>query len=113
MYQHPLERLLIYTDKKHLDKFPLSETEFNELYELFTTTKNDFLDPDISAVMFFNEVFYYLTTIFLIRTTSINAIIIHAPMNQNTLRLILLMMDLFPLSSFTTVLTFFSSYTRA
>ena len=64
MYQHPLERLLIYTDKKHLDKFPLSETEFNELYELFTTTKNDFLDPDISAVMFFNEVFYYLTSIY-------------------------------------------------
>ena len=64
MYQHPLERLLIYTDKKHLDDFPLSETEFNELYELFTTTKNEVLDSNISAVKFFNEVFYYMTEIY-------------------------------------------------
>ena len=64
MYQHPLERLLIYTDKKFLDDFDLSQTEFCELYELFITTKNELLDPDISAVMFFNEVFYYLTTIY-------------------------------------------------
>ncbi len=64
MYQHPLERLLIYTDKEFLDDFPLSETEFNELYELFTTTKNEVLDSDISAVKFFNEVFYYMTEIY-------------------------------------------------
>ena len=62
---HPLERLLIYTDKEYLNDFPLSRTEFNELYELYTTTKDDVLNPKISAVDFLNEVFFYLTCIYI------------------------------------------------
>ncbi|MBQ4394033.1 MAG: hypothetical protein II825_01860 [Paludibacteraceae bacterium] len=64
MHQHDLERLLIYTDKDFLDDFPLSQTEYNELYELFITTKNDVLEARITAVDFFNEVFYYITHIY-------------------------------------------------
>lgn len=61
MYQHPLERLLIYTDKETKTEFNLPKEIWHELYTLFVTTKYDVLDDDIAAVDFFNEVFYELT----------------------------------------------------
>ena len=64
MAQLPLERLLIYTDKKHIEDFELSTMEFNELYELYVTTKDEILDQRISSVDFFNELFYYITFIY-------------------------------------------------
>lgn len=64
MYQHPLERVLLYTDKNSLEDFKLSQTEYDELYELYITTKGDVLESRISAAEFFNEVFYYLTSIY-------------------------------------------------
>ena len=64
MYQHPLERVLLYTDKDSFEDFALSKTEYSELYELYITTKDDVLDSHISAAKFFNEVFYYITHIY-------------------------------------------------
>lgn len=61
MYQHPLERVLLYTDKQDRHEFNIPEDAWFELYELFTTTKYDVLDDEFSAVDFFNEVFYCLT----------------------------------------------------
>ncbi len=61
MYQHPLERILIYTDKEKKEEFNLPKEIWNELYKLFVTTKYDVLDETITAVDFFNEVFYELT----------------------------------------------------
>ena len=58
MYQHPLERILIYTDKETKEEFNLPKEIWNELYKLFVTTKYDVLDETITAVDFFNEVFY-------------------------------------------------------
>ena len=62
--EHPLERLLIYTDRDNIEEFDIPEAEFDELYELFVTTKGDILDNRHTSVDFFNEVFYYLTCIF-------------------------------------------------
>ena len=58
---HPLDRLLLYTDKKDRHEFNISEKVWYEFYELFTTTKYNVLDDKYSAVDFFNEVFYCLT----------------------------------------------------
>ena len=61
MYQHPLERLLIYTDKRDKSEFGIPKQAWYDLYELFTKTKYDNLDDGFTAVDFFNEVFYCLT----------------------------------------------------
>ena len=61
MNTHPLERELIYTDKEELKEFDIPEPVFDELYELFVTTKDDILDDHHTSADFFNEVFYYLT----------------------------------------------------
>ena len=44
MYQHPLGRLLIYTDKETKEEFCLPEEIWNELFTLFVSTKYDVLD---------------------------------------------------------------------
>lgn len=59
-----LERLLVYTDKKSLSDFDIPEMMFDQLYELYVTTKDDILDNHHTSVDFFNEVFYYLTCIY-------------------------------------------------
>ena len=64
MKQHPLERLLIYSDKSDLKEFEIPEAAFDELYELYVTTKDDVLEDYHTSVDFFNEVFYYLTCIY-------------------------------------------------
>lgn len=61
MYQHSLERLLLFSDKEKRQEFNIPEDAWYELYELFTTTKYDFLDDQFSAIDFFNEVFFCLT----------------------------------------------------
>lgn len=61
MKRHPLERILIYTDKSNLNQFDIPEAAFDELYELYVTTKDYVLDNRHTSVNFFNEVFYYLT----------------------------------------------------
>ena len=61
MYQHPLARLLIYTDKRDKSEFGIPKQAWYDLYELFTKTKYDNLDDGFTAVDFFNEVFYCLT----------------------------------------------------
>ena len=61
---HSLERLLIYTDKKRIDEFDIPEVAFDELYELYVTTKDDVLEDHHTSADFFNEVFYYLTCIY-------------------------------------------------
>jgi hypothetical protein len=61
---HPLERLLIYTDKNSIDEFEIPSAEYDELYELYITTKDDVLQDHHTSVDFFNEVFYYLTCIY-------------------------------------------------
>lgn len=61
---HSLERLLIYTDKKRIDEFDIPEVAFDELYELYVTTKDDVLEDHHTSVDFFNEVFYYLTCVY-------------------------------------------------
>lgn len=62
--EHPLERLLIYTDKNHIDEFEIPNSEYDELYELYITTKDDVLEDHHTSVDFFNEVFYNLTCIY-------------------------------------------------
>ena len=57
MYQHPLARLLIYTDKRDKSEFGIPKQAWYDLYELFTKTKYDNLDDGFTAVDFFNEVF--------------------------------------------------------
>lgn len=64
MKNHPLERILIYTDKSSLNEFNLPEAAFDELYELYVTTKDDVLDDHHTSVDFFNEVVYFLTCIY-------------------------------------------------
>lgn len=61
---HSLERLLIYTDKERIEEFDIPEAAFDELYELYVTTKDDILDDHLSSVDFFNEVTYFLTCIY-------------------------------------------------
>lgn len=61
---HPLERLLIYTDKERIDDFEIPSAEFDELYELYVTTKDDVLEDHHTSVDFFNEVMYFLTCIY-------------------------------------------------
>lgn len=61
---HSLERILIYTDKKRIDEFDIQEIAFDELYELYVTTKDDVLEDHHTSVDFFNEVFYYLTCVY-------------------------------------------------
>lgn len=61
MKRHPLERTLIYTDKSDLNEFEIPEAAFDELYELYVTTKDEVLEDYHTSVDFFNEVFYYLT----------------------------------------------------
>ena len=61
MYQHPLGRLLIYTDKETKQDFHLSKEIWNELYTLFVSTKYNVLDKSITFIDFLNEVFYLLT----------------------------------------------------
>lgn len=64
MKSHPLERILIYTDKSNLNQFDIPEAAFDELYELYVTTKDDVLDDHHTSVDFFNEVVYFLTCIY-------------------------------------------------
>ena len=61
MYQHPLGRLLIYTDKETKEEFCLPEEIWNELFTLFVSTKYDVLDKTVSFIDFLNEVFFELT----------------------------------------------------
>lgn len=61
---HSLERVLMYTDLNDFEVFGLSETEHDELYGLFVTTKDNVLPRHISSTAFFNEVFYYITCIY-------------------------------------------------
>lgn len=61
---HSLERILIYTDKKRIDEFDIPEGAFDELYELYVTTKDDVLEDHHTSVDFFNEVFYFLTCVY-------------------------------------------------
>lgn len=55
---------MIYTDKKRIDEFDIPEVAFDELYELYVTTKDDVLEDHHTSVDFFNEVFYYLTCVY-------------------------------------------------
>lgn len=64
MKTQPLERLLVYTDKKSINDFNIPEMMFDQLYELYVTTKDDILDNHHTSVDFFNEVIYYLTCIY-------------------------------------------------
>lgn len=64
MKSHPLERILMYTDKKRIEEFNIPEAAFDELYELYVTTKDDVLDDHHTSVDFFNEVVYFLTCIY-------------------------------------------------
>ena len=59
-----LIRFLLYTDKMQMKEFGLPQNVGDELYELFVTTKDDFLEYRHGSVLFFNEVFYQLTTIY-------------------------------------------------
>lgn len=61
---HSLERILIYTDKERINEFNISEGAFDEIYELYVTTKDDVLEDHHTSVDFFNEVFYFLTCIY-------------------------------------------------
>lgn len=61
---HSLERILIYTNKERIDEFEIPNSEFDELYELYVTTKDDVLDDHHTSVDFFNEVIFYLTCIY-------------------------------------------------
>lgn len=61
---YPLERLLIYTDKQRREDLGIPEAAYDELYELFVTTKNTVLDNHHTSMDFFNEVVYYLTCIY-------------------------------------------------
>lgn len=61
---HPLERLLIYTDKERIDDFKIPDAEYDELYELYITSKDDVLEEHHTSIDFFNEVFYDLTRIY-------------------------------------------------
>ncbi len=61
---HSLERILIYTDKERINEFNIPEGAFDELYELYVTTKDDVLEDHHTSVDFFNEVFYFLTCIY-------------------------------------------------
>lgn len=64
MKTQPLERLLVYTDKKSINDFNIPEMMFDQLYELYVTTKDDILDDHHTSADFFNEVFYFLTCIY-------------------------------------------------
>lgn len=55
---------MIYTDKSNLNQFDIPEAAFDELYELYVTTKDDVLDDHHTSVDFFNEVVYFLTCIY-------------------------------------------------
>lgn len=61
---HSLERILIYTDKERINEFNIPEGAFDELYELYVTTKDDVLEDHHTSVDFFNEVFYFLTCVY-------------------------------------------------
>ena len=61
---HSLERILIYTDKERINEFNIPEGAFDELYELYVTTKDDVLEDNNTSVDFFNEVFYFLTCVY-------------------------------------------------
>ena len=54
----------MYTDKKRIEEFNIPEAAFDELYELYVTTKDDVLDDHHTSVDFFNEVVYFLTCIY-------------------------------------------------
>ena len=62
MNTHPLERLLVYADKEDLTEFDIPEAEFDELYELFVTTKDFVLAMILGiAVGTYSSIFFAAT----------------------------------------------------